>query len=349
VEGYSSTVKEYLDGARAIREVSAELLPIKSADGDTIGLEQIPRVMQCRNPKARVIFFHTIDNPYGNYEAMKIELANSNRERILMRAYGVPSKKALAQFPLFNDSVHVIPMNRWELMAKEPMTRYQFVDPCSGRNWFMLWIAIDVSGRAFIYREWPSYGHRDAYIPYHGDLGEWALPGKGADGQRGPAQVELGWGLLAYKAEIERVENGETIFERWIDARYANTRVIAAETPVTLIEELEEIGLEFLAAPTQQRVESEKSTNSIRLINDALFYDQDRPIDRTNQPKLYVLETCPNTIFSLKEWTNQDMQKGANKDPIDCIREFILSGVGYCDEKMLKPKNPWAAQWRKMQ
>jgi hypothetical protein len=123
---------------------------------------------------------------------------------------------------------------------------------------------------------------------------------------------------------------------------------MAAETPVTLSQELSDIGMEFLAAPSQKTVESEKATNSIRLINDALFYDKDRPIDRTNQPKLYVLETCPNTIYSLKEWTNQDMQKGANKDPIDCIREFILSGVGYCDEQMLKPRNPWKDQWKKI-
>jgi hypothetical protein len=343
VEGYSSTVKEYLDGARSVSECDAELLPIKSADGNVIRFEQVPRILQCVNPKARVIFFHTADNPYGNYPGMKVELAQSNRERILMRAYGVPSKKALAQFPMFNDRVHIIPANRWEQIAKEPMTRYHFVDPCSGRNWFMIWVGIDILGRAYIYREWPSYGHREAYVPGIGEMGEWAVPGRAADGERGPAQQELGWGLLSYKAEIERLEDREEIFERWIDARYANTRTIAAEQPVTLIEELAEIGMEFLAAPSQQRVESEKANNSLRLINDALFYDKEKPISRTNQPKLYVVETCPNTIFSLKEWTNKDQQKGANKDPIDCIREMILSGVGYCDEKMLKPRNPWAA------
>src|SRR4030095_7124093 len=73
VEGYSSTVKEYLDGARTVSEIDADLLPVKDSDGRTVAFEKVPRVLQCANPKARVIFFHTKDNPYGNYEAMRIE------------------------------------------------------------------------------------------------------------------------------------------------------------------------------------------------------------------------------------------------------------------------------------
>lgn len=72
----------------------------------------VPRVQQCTREKARVVYFHTADNPYGNPEAMAMELKGSNRERVLMRAYGVPTKHRLSMFPKFRDTVHVVPQDK---------------------------------------------------------------------------------------------------------------------------------------------------------------------------------------------------------------------------------------------
>ena len=281
VEGYSPTVKEYLDNAVTIEETDAELLPIRGAHEEIIGYEKVPRVQLSRIKTARVVYFHTADNPYGNYAAMKTELLDSPKDRILMRAYGVATNTILTQFPGWRDTVHIISQNKWRAIEKLGGTRLHFVDPCSGRNWFMIWVLIDALDRAFVYREWPSYGHPGAYIPGFGDLEEWAVPGRGADGERGPAQREMGWGLKRYIEEISRLETlsdgglnagnigaekpsstaprpseqiSEEIFERWMDGRYGNATKTSTEESVTLIDEMSELGMDFLAAPSEVSV-----------------------------------------------------------------------------------------------
>ena len=75
------------------------------------------------------------------------------------------------------------------------------------------------------------------------------------------------------------------------------------------------------------------------MINSALYYDLKTPLGqfsaefgRLNAPKLQVVETCPNTIYSLKTWTGKDGGRGSSKDPIDTIRMLFLSEVGYLPE-----------------
>jgi hypothetical protein len=81
------------------------------------------------------------------------------------------------------------------------------------------------------------------------------------------------------------------------------------------------------------------------MINDRLFYDAKRAIDHTNQPRMYVVETCPNVRYALKEWTGKDGQHGACKDPIDCVRMLVLGGSEYVDEALLQPQTPWLSQF----
>lgn len=357
-EGYSQTVAQYLLNAVTLEETVAdpELLPVRDAERNVIGAERVPRIQQSGNERARVVYFHTSDNPFGNYPSMKQTLRQKSRETVLMRAYGVPTKASATAFPLFKETVHVISPEEFRKIELLGGTRYHLVDPCAGRNWFMVWLFIDALRRKFVYREWPSYGHPGAYIPGVGDLGEWAVPGKPDDGERGPAQKEIGWGLKPYLDEIERQETRvpndlvkrktegferEEIFERWIDARYGNARTMAAEESTTLIEQLDNHGVTFLAAKSEKQIFSESNSGSIRLISDALYYDNSRPIDALNQPHLYVLATCPNVVYALQNWTGKDGQKGASKDPIDVLRMAELSDLDFCDETALKVRQPF--------
>ena len=265
-----------------------------------------------------------LDEPLGALdlklrERMKIELAKQPREKILCRAYGVPIKATATRFPRFRESVHVVKADQ---LPKDG-TNYLFCDPAGGKNWFMLWIRIDAADRAWVYREWPQ---TDTYIEGVGYPESWAISsGKKADGEAGDGQKSFGFGLLAYKREIERLEglDGIEVFERWIDSRYANTTVAGTrEQSTTLLEELEDAGMSFRACP------GENIEEGVGLINDALYYDEEAPIDHTNAPRLYISERCTNTTWALKEWTGQDGQKGASKDPIDCLRYLLTSGVG---------------------
>jgi hypothetical protein len=91
---------------------------------------------RCRSsrstPKGAPSFISTpsqIPGPAGPHEAS--ELQSETREKILERAYGVPTKAHAGRFPLFNPKVHVI---RHSEIPNG--TRYHWVDPAVGKNWF---------------------------------------------------------------------------------------------------------------------------------------------------------------------------------------------------------------------
>jgi hypothetical protein len=329
VEGYTTTVKEYLDGAKTLEECDAPLLP-RYRDGNLIGLEQVPRIQQCTREKARVVYFHTADNPYGNPEAMETELRGSNRERILMRAYGVPTKARMSMFPKFREGVHVVPADK----VPGDGTVFHFVDPGEGKTWAMLWIRYTPDGRCWIYREWPD---QIEYIEGVGYPGAWAeADGRLQDGRPGPAQKACaGFGFEDYKRIIDAAEKADSAepSERWMDSRYGNTPTMTQEGVRTLIEQCSDrIGLDFRATSGQAIVEG------VTLINDWLAYNEDAPVDALNSPRLYISERCQNLIYALKTWTGADGKKGATKDWIDILRYITLSGVGYEDPAMLRAR-----------
>jgi len=323
IQGWSPTVADYLSGAKTIEDTDAELLPLKNDKGEVSGYDKVP--IEQLNPKGRpILYFHTQSNPWAGWSRMKKELQSETKEKILCRAYGVPTKAIAGRFPLFNEKVHVI---RHSDVPKG--TRYHWVDPASGRNWFMLWTVHDVAGRIIVYREWPSH---DDYIPGVGYAGEWALPdGKKLDGKAGPAQQDFGFGLERYRDEILRVEDGEEIFERYMDSRFGNAQTLARETPTTLIEEMSDLGLNFMAAP------GDGIDEGIAMVNSALSYNPEKPIDARNQPRLYISEKCKNTIYALQTYTGADGKKGAAKDPVDAIKFVVLSGACNVEGDILRP------------
>jgi hypothetical protein len=327
--GYTDTVAEYLAGAVTLEDSPAELLA--DLKGQPL---RVPRVQQCSKPTARVVYFHTQDNPFGNYEAMKTELVKSPKDRVLMRAYGVPTKKAANMFAKFDTSVHVVSPD------KIPRTgvNYHVVDPCSGRNWFMIWARFDDAGRCFVYDEWPSQVRE---VPGVGLPGPWAVPGgNNPDGQAGEAQRSFGFGLSHYKLEIENTEarharesDNFSVFERIMDSRYGNSATVAREGATTLIEECAEIGLNFTAAPGDNIAEG------VTMIINWLSYNDDQDISALNQPHLYISSDCKNMIFALSQYTGTGNTKTAgSKDAIDVLRYLVLSGAAYIDVANLECK-----------
>lgn len=406
--GYTQTVKAVLNGAVTLEETDADndLLAVRDAEGKIIASRKVPLrqenlsvAVPGHRARATIVYFHTSENPFPytvdqekrtcitNWMQMKETLRGASDDKILTTAYGVPTKSMLARFPMFTDATHVISLNRFREIQRGGGTWFHFLDPCSGRNWFQIWIFCDPLNRAFVVGESPSFDHEWAYIPGVGNPGPWAVAGNKADGEMGDGQKEWGWGYARYLEEIDRMErllsgtasDGQraaavpsdvkypldtgvvtkretdspaqkiVVNARWIDARYGNARKTSEERSTTLIEDLWALGLEFLAAPSEKAIDSGRGggDGSLRMINDKLFYDNKRPIDHTNQPKLYVVETCPNVSYALKEWTGKDGQHGACKDPIDDLRMFVLSGSEYVDEALLQPQTPWMEQFRR--
>ena len=337
------------EGTAIGNPVNAGQLPIPAGRE----FETVPRVMKCVSqntdqPRA-CVFFHTSDNPYGNPKSVYATIAGKHVDFKRERFYGVATKNFSARFPKFNLKVHVI---RPESVPAEG-TNYLFVDP-AGRNFFMGWFRVTARG-IYLYREWPG----NYYIHGVGVPGAWALPdGKHPDGRRGPAQKAFGWGHMDYKLELARLEawndyranrpdgmpeaewlekqrewdpdNGvrEAIQERFMDSRFGSTPKLENDRPVTLIEEFAELHLAFTPTPGDDIEEG------VQLIQNALAYDSERPVDFFNQPQLQISSDCPNTIYALQTWTGFTREgrrnlEGATKDPIDLLRYFFLSDCAY--------------------
>jgi len=303
--------------------------------------ETVPRVLKCAEGGGNraVVFFHSSDNPYGNPSAVSEMIKGKPRWFVRERFYGVANKTMAGRFPRFDPKVHCL--------SEEDIPKEGFnvlvCDPSSGRNFYMVWFRV-VGESIYAYREWPgSYE-----IPEIGVPGPWALPdGKKPDGRPGPAQDTFGFGLWKIKREIARLEgwkdweeykrkpgqregdavsgwteeagSREVVSERFMDSRAASSPRVENDRPVTLITEFEDIGLYFKCAP------GEAIADGVAKINDALDFNEEEEIGFLNSPRFFVNKNCRNLIFSLQNWTGQDGNKGACKDPVDVARYFFLS------------------------
>lgn len=305
ISGYTSVVKEYMAGASITEWKPASLLKdsINVPGGDK---GMMPHVAKCHKPNGRIMWYHSELNSYSPFSEIQRALHGRTGYEVKIRAYGYAESLAGSQFPRFGDW-NVIPHDK----IPEKGTNYMAVDPAGARNWFMLWLRVDEYGRKFVYREFPDITH-----------GEWALPSDKADGRPGTAQRNgAGRGIADYKALIRQLEGRESIAERFIDPRAGGTQAIGRDGGTSLIDLLQEDPDPMWFTPAAGlRVEE-----GISIINDWLAWNKDEPlIALHNEPKLYVSENCRNLIYSLREWTGADGDKGATKDPVDVLRYLAV-------------------------
>lgn len=360
ISGLTPTVRRFAKGAVPVVTVPAELLPIRNANGDVIGHEHVPRVLKCSSPGRLCVYFHTYDNLHGgNYQGMVAASRGKTTSWIKCRVYGVTDAAKDGRFPQFARAIHVRPKGP---LAKDG-TWYHVVDPCNGRNWFMIWALVSPLGQVLVAREWPQPAD---YVEGVGPMGEWSVPsvGKRLDGDRGPAQASLGWGIKRYCQEIERIErelyrlqhgtgaDGRIEpFVRIIDSRAGNTPTLAASETLTLIDLLANEGMDFEPAGMLVAAEGQSRRNTINegidLLNDWLSFDaaavKELPdgrvewIDVLKAPKLYIADCCENTINALETWTGLDGPEGACKDPIDVLRYLRISDPVFVDSNSYQP------------
>ena len=296
--GMTETVRQFVDGATVLESREAPLL----------NNEKIPTILKCKGRKAHVHYFWTQDNPWSGYERVAETLSGESREKILIRAYGVATGSSASKFPRFNKACNVIPR---EMVPTENVTRYHVIDPGGSKNWFMLWCAVAEDGTYYIYREWPGV-----------DVGDWAewkngkwMPGQGARG--------LGYGIADYVELIQQMEGDEDIFERLIDPRLGAAKYQAQDGSSSIIEDLAENGMVCLPAPGLD------IEDGLQALISKMSWDTSKPMDGVNRPHFYVSEDCENLIMALNEYTGEEGQKEAWKDPIDCARYLAIADVDH--------------------
>jgi len=324
IDGWTSVINDYLKGAKTLEKRPAELL-----DG-----EMVPYVQESTKRNAAIIYFHSEGNPFGGYERIKKDLAQSNREDILIRAYGVPVKSAASKFPRFSTDVNVIKADQ---VPAKGVTRYQIIDPAGQKNWFMIWIAVKPDGTWYIYREWPDVS-----------VGDWAEQGKDGKWVPGPGCKGMGYGLRDYleliadlegrrlphdEAEwrtFDDFEGGEEIFERIIDPRLGAAKYTKEGGDSSIIEDLDGLGFVVNGAPGFH-VE-----DGLQKLVDKMAYDPSKEIDGVNRPHYYISEKCRNLIHAHAEYTGEEGLKEAWKDPIDCARYAAVAEIDSVEDHVME-------------
>jgi hypothetical protein len=207
IKGITPAMKELVGaGARTVQSKPSELLPGQNLADCPPG--HMPYIRHCTYPGAVAIYFYGNFNPIGPspgrtyYDAVKESCTGKTTEYIERIAYGFARDSIARAFPNFGP--HNV-VRRRQIPGKG--TNYLFMDPHGTRNWPMLWVRVVPTRPVslYIYREWPD-------LPTYG---EWAVATerevneqqrKGWDGDPGPAQAGLGWGVTQYKQEILRQE-----------------------------------------------------------------------------------------------------------------------------------------------
>jgi len=319
LEGVASVYREYVAGAKITEWADGQLL--KGKQGlPTWPVGKSPRVMRLEKQSRSTVFFFSEDNPYNPWDEMRSKLVGAPMGQVLTRAYGWASDNIGKAFARFRADSHCISGDK----VPEGGTLYMVCDPAGARNWFCLWLMVYEDGRRIVVREFPDFG----------GYGEWVLPSEKADGKAGPAQtLEAGRSIAEYRQLFRQIEDelgyGEPVM-RLIDPRAGGSPALSDQGGTTLVDLLAEPsdhddGMAFVPAPA---VPVDQRTAAI---NSDLSFDTTKPLGPFNQPKLYVVEDCHNLIYSLSEHTGRDGQKGATKDPIDCLGMLLTSKVDHIE------------------
>lgn len=311
-----------------VQDILGKTRTLVSAPAPLLGGMQVPIMQESLSrPGCVIYYFHTADNAFIDTGDFIKKIAGRPRDEVLARAYGVPTKSVASVFPSFNKEVNVIPHEKlpWIKNPEYKVTRYMAIDPGGAKNWFMLWVAVDAAGTWWVYREWP-------------DDDDWALPGNTIEGKPGPASRGRGYGIKDYVELILGAEgttmnngtvtaHGEVIFERFIDPRMGAAERQSQDGATTIISDLDDAGMTVIPAPG---VDVE---NGLQLLNNLFSYDDSKPLDSMNSPRIYISDRCQNFIYACSEYTSKGGTSEATKDPIDVARYLAVSNIEHFDNR----------------
>lgn len=341
--GITPAIRHITEGAVTEKYIAAPLLNPKKRYCDDCPSGHVPYTQRSIWNDVGIIYFISSMNPYGNFEGFTRLMEKFNEQDILRKAYGYARNTVSAILPKFS-AAHIIEPDK---IPNEGTIRH-YADPAGARNMFMLWVKTDRDNRRFIYREWPDY-------PTYGDWAVTSEDSKKWDGDPGPAQPSLGFGIIDYKRIIYEAEgarwnsgrwdrhNAEVVFERYMDPRSGAAQVITEDGGTSIIDlfmddqsdedgELVGPSVEFVAAPGIHE------DQGIMCINDLLAYNKETSIcPLLNEPHLYISSACKNLIWAMQNYTRHDGEKAACKDPIDCLRYLATSDSEWIDEAALRP------------
>lgn len=323
ISGYSQVVKEFVAGCSFKEWLPASILDENTTYVGGVPKGHMPFIADSHRGNASVFWFHSQLNPYNPFDELVKTLDGKNLYEKKIRAYGWADNTVGNQFPRFSDS-HIIDSKDVPVEG----TNYMVVDPAGARNWFMIWARKGNDGNLYVYREFPDISY-----------GEWALPSEKPDGKEGMAQRNgAGMGIDDYKKLIRKLEGDEEMMERYIDPRAGATQAVGRDGGTSIIELLDG-GEEPMYFSPAAGISIDQG---VAMINDLIAWNQEQPLSPLNQPKLFVTKDCKNLIYSIKEWTGADGDKGSTKDPIDCLRYLVVMQPEFIDLNQMPVNKPFS-------
>ena len=303
----------------------------------------MPYIQTCGRPKTAAIYFHSDLNTFGdNYANVKQLCVGKPSAYIEENAYGYARDVMNKAFPKFGS---------WNVIKRDRLppagTNYMLTDPGdASRNWASIWVRVVPGGAHYIYRDWPDCQ----------TYGEWAVPSddtKQPDGERGPAQRDLGWGTKRLAEEWIELEGcppsprpsppgegetlpaarGEIIFERFIDPRAASNPHIEEEGGTNLYHKFLELEPPMVFRPWP----GAKIKQGFTHVNELLDWNQEQELCwPINAPKLYVTEDCQQVIWTMSNFTGLGGERAGGKDFADLVRGMALADLQYYESNEFK-------------
>ncbi len=319
--GWTPLIQDFLGKTRTIEKRLAPL----------VGRELPIMQESLSRPGAVIYYFWTEDNAFIDTKDFVTKITGRPKDEVLARAYGIPSKSISGAFPQFNKEINVVPHEKlpWLNLKKDKngkeipykVTHYMAIDPAGSKPWFFIYLAVDAAETWWVWAEWP-------------DDDNWAEPGNNAEGKAGPAQKKSRRGYNDYIEIMKSIEvNGEP-FERIIDPRAGAAEKQTDDGAATIISDLENLGITTIPAPVSRGGGSKGEIEvGVQKINDLLSWDETKPRDALNTPRLFISDRCQNLIFSMSEYSGKGGSEENTKDPIDCLRYLCHADARFIDTK----------------
>lgn len=259
------------------------------------------------NPKYFICNVDMRDNPYLTEEFIANYESKLTEEEKEARIHGRFMHLSGLTYKEFDVTVHVKPQQS----IPPDWPRWCVCDPHGQRPFAFMWFACDPLGRIWIYDEWPRGWFHEMKSSRNG--------------------------LRDYVHILREMEMGSTIYRRIIDGRAGKAPLLVGSTDGqkqdTLIDALQDLGLNF--EPSYITM-----TTGITDPGHIKVKEMLRVSPISQEPSLFVLESCKNTIYAFQHNTwEEDSRDGVArerqsqfaKDFLDLIRYGLMDDPHWLD------------------
>ena len=314
LKGVTDVIQDIFEGYEIIESQHAPLVD-----------ETLPKIAEKDNTK--FYFLWTTENPYLDQERVIQETKMMTRDEIKSRIYGMPINLSGKIYMKFNKNIHVIP---FENVPFNKVTLYHVLDPHDRKPWAMIWVAVHITGTAYVVDEYPERNFNEMIT----------------DDKTYNEYVEI---IKEKEESLYQIFN-KRVHKRIIDPNFGNKTVQLAErqggqSSTTPKKELSKRGLRFTDGIDALEAGHLK-------VREALHWEE-KDGEIVVQPKFLITDNCQNTIRHLSRYSRGDIltadgdvrdkvkPKEKYKDFCDDIRYFFMSNPRYIDtNKQFVPESP---------